>query len=245
MKFCAKNRHLRQAPKRYLQCKYEIQRILEIMMKCPICKQNLKESFEHIPPQSCDNNSTVFISNENTFDPNSKFYKRRIKSNRGFGVSNFCERCNKHFGAKYVVAFSSFIDNFKNLDLKNKETTISIKPLNVIKSIYANCSAINFSNKNFPKEFAGYILNENENKKLMNYRVFIRQHSGKFYRTQGWHIDIDIENKILTTYLAKINFPNIEIDVTIDSNLRLPGLEITWFNQYEYNETANIKIHCR
>lgn len=212
------------------------------MKKCPICNEIIIPSFEHIPPQSTGNNTPVFISNENTFNTDSKFYKRRIKSNKGFGLNDFCQNCNIHFGTKYVTAFSSFIKEFRNLDFSQKENTLNVKPLNIIKSVYANCLAANYNSSNIPKDFADYVLKEKENDKFYNYRVFINRQDKKFYRLQGWHMEID--RKII--FLARINFPGIEIIVTIDaSNIEFRGMEITQFNKYIYDQTVQIKLHSR
>src|SRR5690554_6839599 len=110
---------------------------------CRICNEVLIPSFEHIPAKSLNNDSLIFVYTHLSFDKNSEYFNRRKKYPKGMGYYNTCLKCNNFFGSNYVPEFIKFINQFLE-KIKNEETKINIKPLNVIKSIYANCLIINY-----------------------------------------------------------------------------------------------------
>ncbi|MBF0693423.1 MAG: hypothetical protein IR153_00025 [Flavobacterium sp.] len=163
--------------------------------------------------------------------------------NKGFGFQALCEKCNKQLGSKYVPDFTQFINDFKNINgVGQQEYRINTKPLNVIKSIYANSIVINHNNQNIPEDFRNYVLNETYSHQFLNYRVFITNTKSEIFRHEGWRMQIDIPEKPVEI-IASIEFPGIKISVINSVDITLArGLEITNFNNYPYNEENEIKI---
>src|SRR5690606_28349230 len=139
--------------------------------------------------------------------------------------------------------FTKFINDFKNINgVGQQEYKIKTKPLNVIKSIYANSIVINHRNQNIPEDFRNYVLNETHSHQFLNYRVFITNTKSEIYRHEGWRIQIDIPEKPVEI-IASMEFPGIKISVINAVGIVLArGLEITNFNNYSYNEIKEIKI---
>lgn len=215
------------------------------MKKCPLCFiESNTFSFEHIPPQSLGNKTRLLVTNENTFNPNSDFFNRRMNYNKGFGYHSLCENCNKYLGSKYVPAFTKFINELKNITSETQQVyKIKIIPLNVIKSIYSNSIVINHSNQNIPENFRNYILNEELNCQFLNYRVFIVKTNSRHYRCEGWRIELDIPAKTVEI-IASIEFPGIKILIINSQDVSLKrGIEITNFNNYIYDQESEISIH--
>lgn len=208
---------------------------------CSLCNENKNLSFEHLPPKSIGNNVPVFIHNEKTFDPNSEYYKRRIKQNKGFGFYSLCETCNNFLGGTYVNDFTCFIELLKKVRNNPGKTVIKkVKPLNIIKQIYAICISINYKN-GFHKELSKLVLKKNLKPKK-KYKIFVTYTNRKIYRTEGFSVEFN--GSTLITNLAKLEFDGICINVidTDDSKLNTKGLDITNFQEFEFDEEKEMTL---
>jgi len=75
---------------------------------CSICGKFKKMTYEHIPPRSAFNSSTVILPALRKGEKHSDMGQMHTPPKQGFGLYSLCESCNQNMGAFYVNDYSNF-----------------------------------------------------------------------------------------------------------------------------------------
>jgi hypothetical protein len=153
-----------------------------VVGKCHICGEQKKLSYEHIPPESCFNNSKALTLNGRqamSLQLTGSYPGKPKQLQRGMGMYTLCEKCNSDTGRWYVDDFGSFCRQaVDHIQVSKGNPTLAypylIYPLRIIKQIVTMMMSIN------PNTFSedhpalrDYVLNRHNVVLPEKYRFFI------------------------------------------------------------------------
>ncbi|MCZ7358255.1 MAG: hypothetical protein O8C66_06330 [Candidatus Methanoperedens sp.] len=221
---------------------------------CCICGKQSKLSFEHTPPQKAFN---FFRSQEFQALPlltEGKYFKKGKLKQKGVGNYSLCSSCNNITGHLYGEEYKKWTmilsNNMKRGNLSDNRMFGKPKPIEIILqdvhplrffkqviAIFCSRNGNNFQlahpdlkdyllqkdSQNFPFDFSVYMYLTTE-LILFNSGIVGLWENGGFY--------------LLSEF---IHYP-FGFCLFIGNVLKLPITDITYFNQYTYNEKTDIHI---
>ncbi|HWZ38261.1 MAG TPA: hypothetical protein VNY08_08180 [Bradyrhizobium sp.] len=222
---------------------------------CHLCGCNGLLSFEHVPPEAAFNDQKVLLADINKVlagDMLEHLHNPRGRTQqRGAGAYTLCEPCNNYTGGWYGRAYVEFAKQLMPYCWMPRDRfgiiPCTIKPLNVYKQILVMfCSASPPAVTQKRPELVRYLLNPQSRDGGGHERVFLglydlansksTRQSGMSGRISGDRIHV----------FSEISYPPFNLIWSASGGNPDPGLvDITWFNQFEYGQSADVTLALR
>ena len=233
----------------------------KIYGRCKLCgAENVKLSFEHVPPESTFNSQAVqLVKREDSLkcvtDPGRKIWDMSglpyTTQQRGDGDYHLCEQCNNNTGAWYVNKYRDFIYGMASaIDGHRivhgdtiKVTTKEFYPLAVFKEIMVMFCDIN-PNLSNDLQLREFLMNKNATTfDQQHYRVFMFAFGGGLLRRSAISGAANVETGVMV-YRSEIVSPPLGFLLYINppTNLCLEDCEITSFSTYKYDQAVSAEI---
>lgn len=226
--------------------------------KCAICRKERELSYEHIPPKGTGNKYPVkqYSIFESLTDIKVKpweFEKMRwnqIKQ-QGQGYTSICKECNNKFGSWYVKKYIDFINqlmnpaNYHRIEDDIVEVTFNnIYPLEILKQILSMFMTINSDNNLFKSDSSQYLLNKESNKLPVKLKIYAYINNGSLVRYVPLQIAGTNQGLIQTSELG-LDPIGFIIYHDIPSSLIIDCSEITFFNNFKFNEAVSFSLRLK
>jgi len=219
-----------------------------IMGICAICGQHKKLSFEHVPPRSAFNDKPIFMqTTEHLWEENSRFFGKKIKSNKGFGSFTLCEQCNNDTGDWYAKDFGEFAHQGMHIikemrDVPYVKGTYTIKPLNVFKQIITMfLSADKIGYLRSQKGLSEFILDKSSTDFPNDLKIFIYSNVSSTKRMIGYTIVWD--QRLGVQKWAEVNFQPFGYLLAEDSSPAHENMvDVTEWHKIQYNKICKIEM---
>lgn len=233
----------------------------KIIGKCRLCgKENVKLTFEHVPPESAFNNQRVQLINrsdalECLINPDKGIEEidklHYVNQQRGDGGYYLCAQCNSKTGEWYVKAYSEFIKNAMRAiapnNIKHGEcfelNAKEIYPLSILKQVMVMFCDIN-PDLSEDIQLRSFLLNPESNEfDKKKYRVFMFGFGGGYLRRSSHFgtFDTNTNSGIIQSEIISQPFGfNLYIDPP--ENLKSLDCEITDFAFIPYNKKVDVEF---
>lgn len=229
---------------------------------CKLCGRETKLTFEHVPPQSAFNKSTVSIieqeealkllTEEGRMPWDTSGLKKRIKQG-GVGDYFLCDMCNNNTGSWYMSDYVRFIETINNLlvnfDIQHAPNlhfvVYQYPALSIFKAIMTMFCDIN-NNCFGDNELRNYLLNKEATEfNSKRYRVFAYIWKEGFPRRNSLSAQVNSDGSVL--YLTEISGYPVGFILYIDltTSVQPSDMEITFLSKYKYGEKVDSEFNMR
>ena len=233
----------------------------KIYGRCKLCgAENVKLSFEHVPPESTFNSQAVqLVKREDSLkcvtDPERKIWDMSglpyTTQQRGDGDYHLCEQCNNNTRAWYVNQYRDFIygmaSAFSNHRVVHGDTikieAKDFSPLAIFKEIMVMFCDLNSGLSN-DVELRNFLLNKTSTAfNSTKYRVFMFAFAGGLLRRSAASALLNISTRNILIQ-SEIISPPLGFVLYIDppDNFSSQDCEITSFSSYEYEKKVSAEI---
>lgn len=225
--------------------------------KCKLCGRELPLTYEHVPPQSAYNTTSVKeygledlikTVNSNMFPWEIPDVKGKIKQ-KGSGDYYLCQECNNNTGSWYMSHYVDFVrliapeltqagDAVKSLgyDVEGQLMPLFKAIMVMFCDINHNCFG--------DEALRDYLLNkESTDFDTEKYKVCLYLYKGEFFRRNGISVSTNIKTGELITMSEISSFPlGMVLYIDPPKNLKIVGADITEFSKIKYHEVSRLKI---
>lgn len=230
---------------------------------CRICRINVADSFEHIPPRKALNNepATAYSIVDWLAREEGGLTGGTVEQ-RGVGDVVLCQRCNNNtgswYGSELVRAAGAGARILSELPLDELDAsldhawaTVKFKqqpkigphPLRLIKQVVAmllGVSPIGFSEAN--PELGEFVLERNRTGLPERFQIYLALFAGPSARSVGGSVGIDLVRQ-RTDFLVKVAYPPFAYVMSVGSEPELiPSATITPFADVRYDQMADIDL---
>lgn len=221
---------------------------------CCICGKQNRLSFEHTPPQKAFNSFRAQHFQALPLLTKGKYFKKGKLKQKGVGNYSLCSRCNNKtgelYGAEYKKWATILSNNLKQRNLSDNRIFGKPKPIEIIlqdvhplrffkQVITIFCSR---NGKNFQlvhPDLKDYLLQKDSQNFPFDFSVYMYLTTELIFFNSGivglWE---NGRNYLLSEF---VHYP-FGFCLFIGNVLKLPIIDITYFNQYTYNESIDIHM---
>lgn len=230
---------------------------------CRICRTNVADSFEHVPPRRAFNETpSRAFSIEDWLARAEGGLTGGTVQQRGAGSTVLCQRCNNNtgswYGSELVRAARAGANILSQLPLAELDTkleytaaTVGFKqqpgigphPLRLIKQVIAMLlatSPLDFSEAN--PELGDFVLDRSRTGLDATYQVYLALFAGPSARTTGVAVRLDVESG-RSDVMIEVAYPPFAYVMTVGSEPEaIETANITPFVDVGYNQMADLEM---
>lgn len=227
---------------------------------CRICGYEGLLSYEHLPPKSAFNRTSVrsFSFQQWMNDEHSKHPNRGRVQQRGSGDYVLCEKCNNFTGRHYVPEFNkwsrvaadvlrtiplSVLNQPRGMELIAEMVIPNTKPLYFVKQIAAMALAVNAKGfRAWHKQLAEFVLDNTAMGLPAGYSVYTVLYAGPNSRRSGITGSLDL-NAGATTLTTEIAHPPLAYLMTFDEQVPpLRAGNVTRLADYTSGTVGDVRV---